>query len=62
MAYTSMKKIIENQNIKYKNQAIDAGSYNMWKDTTMNKLDVFLASDRITHLQYEELKEMLLTV
>lgn len=62
MAYTSMKKLITNQNIKYMNGTVDAESYNMWKITTMNKLDVFLTGDRITQVQYEELAGMLLVV
>ena len=62
MAYTSMKKLITNQNIKYMNGTVDAESYNMWKITTMNKLDVFLTGDRITQVQYEELVGMLLAV
>lgn len=62
MAYTSMKKLITNQNIKYMNGTVDAESYNMCKITTMNKLDVFLTGDRITQVQYEELVGMLLTV
>ena len=62
MAYTSMKKLITNQNIKHMNGTVDAESYNMWKITTMNKLDVFLTGDRITQVQYEELVGMLLAV
>ena len=62
MAYTSMEKLITNQNIKYMNGTVDAESYNMWKITTMNKLDVFLTGDRITQVQYEELVGMLLVV
>ena len=57
-----MEKLITNQNIKYKNGTVDAESYNMWKITTMNKLDVFLAGDRITLAQYEELVGMLLVL
>lgn len=62
MAYSSMKKLIANQNIKYGNGTVDADSYNMWKSSTMNKLDVFLSCDRITQTQYEELNGMLLEV
>lgn len=62
MAYSSMKKLIANQNIKYANGTIDSDTYNMWKNSTMNKLDVFLACDRITQAQYEELVGMLLVL
>lgn len=61
MLYSSMKKLISNQNTKYTNEVVDAESYNNWKDTTMNKLDIFLACDRITSTQYQELVDMFIT-
>ena len=60
MAYTTMKKLIANQNIKYNNEVISDDSYRLWKASTLNKLDVFLACDRITQEQYEELNNLLL--
>lgn len=60
MAYQSMKKLINNQNIKYNNGSVDAESYNIWKANTLNKLDVFLACDRLTQAQYEELTGLLI--
>lgn len=45
MAYKIMKRIIER------------GEYN--KEETMNKLDVFLATDRLTSAQYKELVELM---
>jgi hypothetical protein len=45
MAYNLMKRIIER------------GGYD--KQTTMDKLDVFLAADRITTAQYKELVELM---
>lgn len=60
MAYTTMKKLITNQNIKYNNGVISDDSYRLWKTSTLNKLDVFLACDRITQEQYEELNNLLL--
>ena len=45
MAYKVMKRIIER------------GEYD--KEETMNKLDVFLATDRITPAQYKELVELM---
>lgn len=45
MAYKLMKRIIER------------GNYD--KDATMDKLDAFLAADRITAEQYKELVEMM---
>lgn len=61
MAYTSMKKIIMNENAKYKNELITAEEYELWKINTQNKLDVFFACSRLTQAQYEELCGMLLT-
>ena len=60
MAYQSMKKLINNQNIKYNNGSVDTESYNIWKTNTLNKLDVFLACDRLTQAQYEELTSLLI--
>ena len=62
MLYSSMKKLISNQNTKYTNEVVDAESYNNWKDNTMNKLDIFLALDRITSTQYQELANMFLAI
>jgi hypothetical protein len=45
VAYNLMKRIIER------------GSYD--RESTMNKLDAFLAADRITTVQYEELVAMM---
>lgn len=62
MTYSSMKKLITNQNNKYNKGMVDADSYNMWKSSTMNKLDIFLTCDRISQAQYEELVGLLLEV
>lgn len=62
MLYSNMKKLISNQNTKYTNGDIDVESYNSWKDATMNKLDIFLALDRITSTQYQELANMFLAI
>lgn len=59
MTYTSMKKLITNENAKYNSGAVTADAYNLWKAGTQNKLDVFLACDRLTSAQYEELTGML---
>ena len=59
MAYTIMKKLIENQNNKLKNGTITAEEYELFKVNSMKKLDVFLACDRITSAQYEELVAMM---
>ena len=62
MAYTSMKKLITNQNNKYNNGTVAAEEYNAWKEITQNKLDVFYSCNRLTTAQYEELTGMLLVV
>ena len=60
--YKTMKKLIDNKNTQYRNDEITAEEYQTWKATTMTKLDMFLACDRITADQYEELAELLKTI
>ena len=60
MAYTSMKKLITNENNKYNSEMITAEEYDLWKENTQNKLDVFFACGRLTQSQYEELTAMLI--
>ena len=62
MAYMSMKKLIVNENKKYENAAITVEEYNLWKENTQNKLDVFFACNRLTQSQYEELCGMLIDI
>lgn len=59
MAYRTMKKLIENQNNKLHNGTITKEDYEIFKTSTMNKLDTFLACDRLTASQYEELVGMM---
>lgn len=59
MAYSSMKKIITNQNKRLENGLITDEEYELFKANTMKKLDVFLACDRLTPAQYEELVDMM---
>lgn len=59
MAYTTMKRLIENENNKLENGTISEDIYALWKESTLNKLDVFLACNRLTSAQYEELVGML---
>lgn len=59
MSYKSMKKLIENQNLLLAKGAISEAEYTIWKVSAMNKLDVFLAFNRLTEEQYEELVGML---
>ena len=61
MAYVTMKKLIENQNNKLANGTITAEEYELFKANSTKKLDVFLACDRITSAQYEELVAMMQT-
>ena len=61
MAYTSMKKLITNENNKLSNGTITQEEYDLFKTNSMKKLDVFLACDRITLNQYEELVAMMET-
>lgn len=59
MAYSTMKKLINNQNNKLANGTITEDDYNIWKESTINKLDVFLACNRMISAQYEELVGLL---
>ena len=60
MAYTSMKRIISNENDQYNAGSIMSDEYSLWKENTQNKLDVFFACNRITQTQYEELCGLLI--
>jgi hypothetical protein len=59
MAYTTMKKLITNQNNKLTNGTISQEDYDLWKESAQNKLDVFMACNRLTNAQYEELVGMI---
>lgn len=59
MAYRSMKKLIENANRELADGKVTQEEYDMYKQNCMNKLDVFLACNRLTASQYEELIGML---
>lgn len=54
-----MVKLINNENALYEAGRVTAEEYAAWKENTMNKLDVFLACNRITEEQYQELVGML---
>lgn len=59
MAYRAMKKVIENANKRLENGEMTQEEYDLFKQDSLNKLDVFLACNRITITQYEELEKML---
>lgn len=59
MAYRSMLKLITAENTAHDKGKVSDAEYAAWKDNTMNKLDVFLACNRITEEQYTELVGML---
>lgn len=59
MAYRSMVKLIKNENELHDAGRVSAEEYAAWKESTMNKLDVFMACNRITGDQYQELVGML---
>lgn len=54
-----MVKLINNENALFEAGRVTAEEYASWKSNTMNKMDVFLACDRITEDQYQELVGML---
>lgn len=57
--YTSMLRLIKNKNAQYEAGQVTTEEYAAWKESTMNKLDIFLACSRITDTQYSELVGML---
>lgn len=62
MAYKSMLKLITAENAAYEKGRVSDAEYVIWKESTMNKLDVFLACNRLTEEQYAELTGMLKNV
>lgn len=58
MAYRSMKKLIENINKQLNDGSMTREEYDLTADNYKNKLDVFLACNRLTSSQYEELTGM----
>lgn len=58
MAYKSLVKVIEAENIQLSEGLIDSEEYATWKENTIKKMDVFLTCDRITEAQYQELTAM----
>jgi hypothetical protein len=59
MAYYSMAKLIANENKLLETGQVTKEEYELFKQNSMNKLDVFLSANRITASQYKELSEML---
>jgi hypothetical protein len=55
MAYKAMKKIIEIENKLYETGNVTGEEYAQFKAVNSNKLDVFLATGRLTESQYKEL-------
>lgn len=59
MAYRSMLKLINAENALYDKGKVSNKEYATWKENTLSKLDVFLACNRISEEQYEELVGLL---
>lgn len=55
MAYKAMLKIIEVNKERYTLGHMSDVEYEIFRFNTVNKLDVFLACERLTAEQYEEL-------
>ena len=58
MAYTTMKKLIENTVAKYERGSMTREEYEAYRESTQRKLDVFFANGRLTEEQYEELTHL----
>lgn len=59
MIFNLLKKQIASEKAKLEKGKIIEEEYSIFKEQTMNKLDVFLATNRITQEQYEELAALL---
>lgn len=60
MAYSTMKKLINNANLKYKNGSITAEKYEQYKADYTKKLNVFYAVGQLTEEEYTELMGLLI--
>lgn len=60
--YKNLELIINHANEQYKNGSTTEEEYELWKQNTRNKLDVFFACNRLTQAQYEELAGMFISV
>lgn len=58
MAYKSLAKLITAENKQLESGAVTSEEYAAWKENTLKKMDVFLACDRITDAQYQDLMAM----
>lgn len=58
--YKAMQKLIQQKNNEYMNGSVTKEEYNLWRGTTETKLDTFMAFNRLTTSQYQELFGMLL--
>lgn len=53
-----MQKLIANGKNQLENGETDQESYDLWRENQQNKLDAFLACNRLTPTQYKELQGM----
>ena len=58
MAYTTMKKLINNAVSKYLSGDWTAEEYETYRAAEQRKLDVFYANGRLTEGQYQELTNL----
>ena len=58
MAYITMKKLILNAKAHLSDGSWEKEQYEVYRESTQRKLDVFYANNRLTENQYEELTGM----
>lgn len=57
-----LNQTITSTNNRYNSGGVTKEEYTTWKQDIINKLDIFLACNRITSEQYEALNSAILTV
>ena len=61
MLYESLKKVINAENKRYKENLVTTEEYEHFRENTIKKMDMFVVMNRITTTQYEELSDMFIT-
>lgn len=59
--YGSLKKLINNANVKFNAGTMTAAAYEQFKVNTVKKMDMFVVMDRLSTDQYEELANMIVS-
>lgn len=58
--FESIKIMITNQNYRYESMIDDERKYNIFKKDIEKKMNMFLLNEKLTQVEYDELKGILL--